>query len=80
MVPQPAKLRRPLGGVAISGESVLAKSIADEAYSEEETAQRRDEVTRRMINMPPRPRSTPTQKTNERPASKGRVHKGKTRI
>jgi len=52
----------------------------DDRYSEEETAQRRDEVIRRMAKMPPQPRKAkPLPKAKERPASKGRVHKGKTR-
>jgi hypothetical protein len=56
------------------------KGEGDDRYSEEETARRADEVTRRMINMqPPKHRTAPTPKTKERPVSKGRVHKGKTR-
>jgi len=51
----------------------------DDHYSEEETARRADEVTRRMINTPPQPRRSPVRKAKERPASKGRVHRGKTR-
>jgi hypothetical protein len=51
----------------------------DDQYSEEETARRRDQVIRQMINTPPKPRSARTGKAKERPASKGRVHKGKTR-
>jgi hypothetical protein len=55
------------------------KGENEDRYSEEETARRRDEVTRRMIATPPQPRRAPTSKVKERPASKGRVHKGKTR-
>jgi hypothetical protein len=52
----------------------------DDQYGEEETARRRDQVIRQMINTPPKPRSAAaTGKAKERPASKGRVHKGKTR-
>jgi hypothetical protein len=51
----------------------------DDRYSDEETARRRDEVIRRMINTPPRHRQSPNPKPKQRPASKGRVHKGKTR-
>jgi hypothetical protein len=31
--------------------------LSDEQYSEEETARRRDDVIRRMANMPPKPHS-----------------------
>ena len=51
----------------------------DDRYSEEETARRAEEVIKRMINTPPKPRSPPPQKSKRRAASKGRVHKGKTR-
>jgi hypothetical protein len=63
---------------------------SDDSYSEQETARRRDEVIRRMANTPPKPQKEmkigkckpiPYKKSNEsktRPASKGRVHKGKT--
>jgi hypothetical protein len=51
----------------------------DDQYTEEETARRRDQVIRQMIRTPPKPRSAPAGKAKERPASKGRVHKGKTR-
>jgi hypothetical protein len=34
---------------------------------------------RKAVNTPPEVRSVPTPKPKERPASKGRVHKGKTR-
>jgi hypothetical protein len=52
-------------------------------YSDEEAARRRDAVIKRMLNTPPQPRrkksAAPIPKPKERPASKGRVHKGKTR-
>jgi hypothetical protein len=59
----------------------------DDTFSDEETARRRDEVIRRMIATPPKLHSEmkrgkgKKQATNPRtrPASKGRVHKGKTR-
>jgi hypothetical protein len=52
----------------------------DDRYSEEETARRADQVIKRMLNTPPQPRTTkPAPQTKERPASKGRVHKGKAR-
>jgi len=34
---------------------------------------------RKALNTPPKHRSAPTPKPKARPASKGRVHKGKTR-
>jgi hypothetical protein len=34
---------------------------------------------RNLINTPPKHRPAPASKAKERPASKGRVHKGKTR-
>jgi hypothetical protein len=55
------------------------KGEDEDRYSEEETARRRDEVTRRMINTPPQLHRAPKPKSKERPASKGRVHKGKSR-
>jgi hypothetical protein len=55
----------------------------DEHYSPEETAHRRDEAIRRALNTPPKPQKEISgksgRKAKERPASKGRVHKGKTR-
>jgi hypothetical protein len=62
-------------------------SKKDEQYSDEEIARRRDEVIRRMATTPPRPHSemklgkskTLNGTAKERPASKGRVHKGRTR-
>jgi hypothetical protein len=59
-------------------------------YSDEEIARRRDELAKRMLNMPPHPlkpnsamklgKHMAEAKPKERPASKGRVHKGKSRI
>jgi hypothetical protein len=72
----------------------MARTPRDE-YSDEEIARRRDELAKHMLNTPPRPlksnrakaepnaspknaiKRRPKQK--ERPASKGRVHKGKSR-
>jgi hypothetical protein len=53
---------------------------ADEQYTE----QRMERGLRRALNTPPQPhgknpKTPPPLKTKERPASKGRVHKGKTR-
>jgi hypothetical protein len=51
----------------------------DDSYSDEEAAQRRDRVVRRMIATPPKPQKPIVAKSKMRPASKGRVHKGRTR-
>jgi hypothetical protein len=53
-------------------------------FSEEETARRMERVVRRFLDMPPQPhgknpKSPPPPKQKERPASKGRVHKAKSR-
>jgi len=42
-------------------------------------AMRRGEARPRMVGIPPKRPPEPTQKPKERPASKGRVHKGRTR-
>jgi hypothetical protein len=56
--------------------------VASDQYSPEETARRRDEAIRRALNTPPKPQKEiagkSSRKAKERPASKGRVHKGKT--
>ena len=62
-------MKRPEKPSAESGE------IQDEPGMEE----RFQRALRKALNTPPKHRSAPTQKTKERPASKGRVHKGKTR-
>jgi len=52
----------------------------DDRYSEEETARRAEEVIKRMLNTPPQPRKAKLKpKAKERPPSKGRVRKGKSR-
>jgi hypothetical protein len=53
-------------------------------YSDDEIARRMERGLRRALSTPPRlhgknPKSPPAPKPKERPASKGRVHKGKTR-
>ena len=48
-------------------------------YSEEETDRRMDATVRAMIGMKPKPHQPLTPKTKTRPASKGRVRKGKAR-
>jgi hypothetical protein len=48
----------------------------DETYSEEETARRRDEVVRRMLNTPPQPRKAKADKPARKPkAAKSRSGK-----
>jgi hypothetical protein len=67
---------RLIGGSHMSGD--------DDQYSPEETARRMERGLRRALNRPPQhygknPKTLPAPKSKERPASKGRVHKGKTR-
>jgi hypothetical protein len=52
-------------------------------YSDDEIARRMERGLRRALSTPPQPhgknpKSPPPPKAKERPASKGRVHKGKT--
>jgi hypothetical protein len=42
-------------------------------------ADRFQRALRKALSTPPKHRTAPTPKPKERPASKGRVHKGKTR-
>jgi hypothetical protein len=63
----------------------MGKKDGDE-FSAEETARRRDEALLRALNTPAKPHSEmkigkrkAEAKPKERPASKGRVHKGKSR-
>jgi hypothetical protein len=53
----------------------LPDKIIDEPGMEE----RFQRTLRNLINTPPKHRPAPPSKTKARPASKGRVHKGKTR-
>jgi hypothetical protein len=66
--------QKPPSAISLIGSS-------DDNYRDEEAARRRDEALRRALNTPPTPHKSVerTQKAKERPASKGRVHKGKTR-
>jgi len=57
----------------------MADKQPDDTYSDEEAARRRDAVVRRMIATPPTPHKPITPKRKTRPASKGRVHKARTR-
>jgi hypothetical protein len=55
----------------------------DDQYPKKEIAERMERVVRRFLNMPPQPHGrnpkSPPAKPKERPASKGRVHKAKSR-
>jgi hypothetical protein len=56
----------------------------DSEYDDQEIARRMERGLRRALSTPPQPhgknpRSAPAPKRKERPSSKGRVHKGKTR-
>ena len=61
----------------IAGKPVPENSA--DRYSEEETDRRMDATVRAMIGMKPKPHQPLTPKTKTRPASKGRVRKGKAR-
>jgi hypothetical protein len=50
----------------------------DRIVDEPGMAERFQHALRKALNTPPKHRTAPTPKTKERPASKGRVHKGKT--
>ncbi len=58
-------------------------SKSDDQYSDEEIARRMERGLRKALNTPPQPHGknprSPPLKRKERPASKGRVHKGKTK-
>ena len=55
------------------------KSSSPEIIDEPGMVERFQRALRRALNTPPKHRTAPTPKPKERPASKGRVHKGKTR-
>jgi hypothetical protein len=57
------------------------KSDSDKLVVEDEPgmAERFQCALRKALNTPPKHRTAPTPKAKERAASKGRVHKGKTR-
>jgi hypothetical protein len=50
-----------------------------EIHDEPGMAERFQRALRKALNTPPKHRTALTPKAKERPASKGRVHKGKTR-
>jgi hypothetical protein len=62
----------------------MRKEIGDDnQLPDEEIARRMERVTRRFLNMPPQPHGknpkSPPPKPKEHPASKGRVHKARSR-
>ena len=64
----------------------MSKDKAEESYTPEETIARAEAALKRMLATPPKPHSEmklgkrkAKAQRKERPASKGRVHKGKTR-
>ena len=75
--------KRPMSKIAI-GYRVMRRSKTPaveliEVRDEFGMAERFQRALRRALTTPPRHRTAPAPKTKERPASKGRVHKGKTR-
>jgi hypothetical protein len=63
----------------MSGMAEKPKSEEIKITDEPGMAERFQRALRKALNTPPKHRTAPTPKTKERPASKGRVHKGKTR-
>jgi hypothetical protein len=59
--------------------SMAEKPKSIEIVDEPGMAERFQRALRKALNTPPKHRTSPTPKPKERPASKGRVHKGKTR-
>jgi hypothetical protein len=55
------------------------KSGTSEIQDEPGMEERFQRSLRNLLNTPPKHRTAQTPKAKERPASKGRVHKGKTR-
>jgi hypothetical protein len=56
-----------------------ARKAEDRIVDEPGMSERFQRALPNALNTSPKHRSAPTPKTKERPASKGRVHKGKTR-
>jgi hypothetical protein len=61
----------------------MLPGMADDEFPPDEIARRMERALRRAFEKPPQrhgrnPRTPPVPKPKERPASKGRVHKGKT--
>jgi hypothetical protein len=63
----------------MSGMAEKPKSEEIEITDEPGMAERFQRALRKALNTPPKHRTAPTPKTKERPTSKGRVRKGKTR-
>jgi hypothetical protein len=57
-----------------------AQDLPDKITDEPGMEERFQRALRKALNTPPKHRTARTPKPKERPASKGRVHKGKTRI
>jgi hypothetical protein len=58
---------------------VMKSRPPDQIIDEPGMEERFQRALRKALNTPPKHRTSPTPKIKERPASKGRVHKGKTR-
>jgi hypothetical protein len=58
--------------------AMAEKDVTPEVHDEPGMAERFQRGLRNLINTPPQPRKI-SPKAKERPASKGRVHKGKTK-
>jgi hypothetical protein len=57
----------------------LSESELPQGEDEPGMAERFQRALRKALSTPPKHRAAPTPKSKERPASKGRVHRGKTR-
>jgi hypothetical protein len=63
----------------------MAENWRDDSYPAEETEKRREAALKRMLSTPHKPHDElklgkkPVRASKTRPASKGRVHKGRTR-
>ena len=66
-------------GTYMAGMTDKPDPKADDSYSEEEVARRRDATVKAMLAMRPKPHEPLGPKTKTRAASKGRVRKGKAR-
>jgi hypothetical protein len=73
-----AKIQFPLG-CAWRPAYISRMTRSGDRRSSNKEAVRHGEATPRMVEIPPQRRPAPTQKPKERPASKGRVHMGRTR-
>jgi hypothetical protein len=55
------------------------RGASSDTYSDEETEQRVKDALRRALSTPPHHKTAKATKLKQRPASKGRMHKGKSR-